>query len=59
MELKLALDEKQLDNRLRDRLIGEGKIKKEDVDKMLKNLPDDGENLTTVEQVKSTKTGNA
>ncbi len=59
MELKLALDEKQLDNRLRDRLIGEGKIKKEDVDKMLKNLPDDGENLTTVEQVKSVKTGNA
>ena len=59
MELKMALDEKMMDSRLRDRLIAEGKLKKEEVEKILKNLPDDATNLTTVEKVISSKSGNA
>jgi len=59
MELKMALDEKMMDNRLRDRLIAEGKLKKEEVEKVLKSLPDDTVNLTTVEKAQTSKTGNA
>jgi hypothetical protein len=59
MELKLALDEKMMDNRLRDRLIAEGKLKKDEVEKSLKNLPDDTANMMTVEQAQAAKTGNA
>ena len=40
MLLNQALDEKKMDYRLRDRLIQEGKIKKEEVDKFLANLED-------------------
>lgn len=41
MKLRLALEEKLLDVRLRDRLLAEGKITKEDVQKYLETLPDD------------------
>lgn len=41
MKLRQALEEKQLDLRLRDRLLAEGKITKEDVQKYLKALADD------------------
>ncbi len=45
MLLNQALAEKLMDQRLRDRLIEEGKITKEEVDKFLASLPDDSENL--------------
>lgn len=44
MKLKMALDEKQLDVRLRDRLVAEGKLTKEALDKALNALPDDAKN---------------
>jgi polyhydroxyalkanoate synthesis regulator phasin len=45
MRLARALKEKLHDVRLRDKLIAEGKIKKEEVDKLLKELPDESQNL--------------
>ena len=45
MELKQALDAKIMDYRLRDRLLGEGKITKDQVDGYLKQLPDETENI--------------
>lgn len=48
MKLRLALEEKLLDVRLRDRLLAEGKITKEEVDKFLASLPDDQENATAL-----------
>ena len=44
MLLKQALEDKELDYRIRDRLIEEGKLKKEDVEKYLKQLPDEDNN---------------
>lgn len=41
MKLRIALEEKELDLRLRDRLVAEGKIKSQDVEKYLTNLPDE------------------
>jgi len=45
MLLNQALKEKIMDQRVRDRLIQEGKITKEEVDKFLKSLPDDSEQV--------------
>ena len=45
MELKQALDDKIMDYRLRDRLLGEGKITKDQVDTYLKQLPDESVNV--------------
>ncbi|HLW58126.1 MAG TPA: hypothetical protein VKY27_12100 [Bacteriovoracaceae bacterium] len=50
MKLRLALEEKLLDVRLRDRLLAEGKITKEEVEKFLASLPDDQENATALVQ---------
>lgn len=44
MKLRLALEEKLMDARVRDRLLAEGKITKEEVEKYLKSLPDDAGN---------------
>lgn len=41
MKLKLALDEKLLDIRLRDRLLAEGKISKADIDKYMSSLEEE------------------
>lgn len=49
MRLSRALQEKLMDVRLRDKLIGEGKISKEDVKKYLDSLPDDTKNATFTE----------
>ena len=38
MKLKLALDEKLMDIRLRDRLLAEGKISKADIDNYINGL---------------------
>lgn len=53
MKLRLALEEKLLDVRLRDRLLAEGKITKEDIQKMLKNLPDDTDKAVALESESS------
>ncbi len=45
MLLNQALKEKIMDQRVRDRLIQEGKITKEEVDKFLASLPDDSEQV--------------
>ncbi len=44
MKLRLALEEKLLDVRVRDRLIAEGKITKEEVKKYLDSLADEAKN---------------
>jgi len=41
MKLRLALEEKLMDVRVRDRLLAEGKITKEDVKKYLDTLNDE------------------
>lgn len=48
MELKEALEEKVYDLRLRDRLVAEGKLKKEELEKFLKNLKDETDNYVTL-----------
>lgn len=49
MRLARALQEKLMDVRLRDKLIGEGKISKEEVQKYLDSLNDDTKNATWTE----------
>ena len=44
MKLKQSLEEKLMDVRLRDRLVGEGKINKKDVDTYLNSLPEETKN---------------
>lgn len=50
MKLRLALEEKLLDVRVRDRLIAEGKITKEEVKKYLDGLADESNNSVPLEQ---------
>jgi polyhydroxyalkanoate synthesis regulator phasin len=50
MKLRLALEEKQLDVRVRDRLLAENKITKEEVKKFLDNLPDEAKNAVPLDQ---------
>lgn len=47
MRLNKALEDKQLDVRLRDKLITEGKLSKTDLEKYYTSLPDD-QTLATV-----------
>jgi hypothetical protein len=49
MKLKMALDEKLHDQRLRDRFVAEGKVTKQDLEKFLNTLPDDSANATDSE----------
>ena len=48
MKLKLALDEKLMDVRLRDRHLSEGKITNESIDSFLADLPADDANLEKI-----------
>lgn len=50
MKLRLALEEKLLDVRVRDRLLAENKISKEDMKKYLENLPDEAKNSIPLDQ---------
>ncbi len=50
MKLRLALEEKLMDVRVRDRLLAEGKITKEDVKKYLDTLADEGKNAVPLDQ---------
>ena len=49
MKLRLALEEKLMDARLRDRLLAEGKITKEDVKKYLDTLSDETKNAVPLD----------
>lgn len=49
MKLRIAMDDKKMDLRLRDRFLTEGRISKSDVDQYLKSLPDDEGNFEKVE----------
>ena len=49
MKLRLALEEKLLDLRVRDRLLAEGKISKEDMKKYLETLPDETKNAVPLD----------
>lgn len=49
MKLRLALEEKQLDLRVRDRLLAEGKLSKEEVKKFLETLPDEAVNAVPLD----------
>jgi hypothetical protein len=53
MKLRLALEEKLLDVRVRDRLLSENKITKEDVKKFLDNLPDETTNAVPLDHEES------
>ncbi|HXH30477.1 MAG TPA: hypothetical protein VNJ01_06675 [Bacteriovoracaceae bacterium] len=55
MKLRLALEEKQLDLRVRDRLLAENKISKEEVKKYLDTLPDDAKTAVPLDQDDSNK----
>jgi hypothetical protein len=50
MKLRKALDEKLLDIRLRDRLLAEGKITKEQIEKALAQLPDDANQAVSLDE---------
>jgi hypothetical protein len=52
MKLRMALDDKMLDLRLRDRLVAEGKVTKAQVDEFLSGLADDEANSMNVDDKK-------
>jgi hypothetical protein len=49
MKLRIALEEKMLDVRLRDRLMAEGKVNKEEIKKYLEKLPDDADKAISLD----------
>lgn len=49
MKLKIALDDKLMDVRLRDRHLGDGKVSKNDVDAFLSALPSEDGNFEKIE----------
>lgn len=49
MKLRLALEEKLMDVRVRDRLVAEGKITKEELKKYLDNLADETKNAVPLD----------
>jgi polyhydroxyalkanoate synthesis regulator phasin len=55
MKLRLALEEKLLDVRLRDRLLSEGKITKEEVKKYLDSVADETKNAVPLDHEEGTK----
>jgi polyhydroxyalkanoate synthesis regulator phasin len=50
MKLRLALEEKLMDVRVRDRLVAEGKIPKDELKKYLDSLEDDTKNSIPLDQ---------
>jgi polyhydroxyalkanoate synthesis regulator phasin len=49
MKLRLALEEKLMDLRVRDRLLAEGKITKEEIKSYLENLSDETKNAVPLD----------
>lgn len=56
MKLNNALKAKELDLRLRDKLLAEGKITQAEVEKYLNSLPDDSVNMEVVGESTPAKT---
>ncbi len=56
MKLRLALEEKNYDIRLRDRLLAEGKLKQEDLKEFLENTEDAASNAEPLKNYGRTKT---
>ena len=50
MKLRLALEEKLMDVRVRDRLLAEGKITKEEVKKYIDSMSDEAKNAIPLDQ---------
>lgn len=55
MKLRLALEEKLMDVRVRDRLVAEGKLSKEELKKGLEALGDDAKNAVPLDQEEASK----
>ena len=55
MKLRLALEEKLMDVRVRDRLVAEGKISKEELKKYMDTLNDDGKNAVPLDSEEAQK----
>ena len=55
MKLRIALDEKLMDVRLRDRLVAEGKITQKQVDEYLATVKDDEGHYIDVKETKEPK----
>jgi polyhydroxyalkanoate synthesis regulator phasin len=55
MKLRLALEEKLMDVRVRDRLLAEGKITKEEVKKYLDSMADDAKNSVPLDQEEASR----
>lgn len=55
MKLRIALEEKLLDVRVRDRLLAENKITKEEVKKYLESLADEAKNAVPLDQEEASK----
>ncbi len=55
MKLRLALEEKLMDVRVRDRLVAEGKITKEELKKYMDTLNDDGKNAVPLDHDEAQK----
>lgn len=49
MKLRLALEEKLMDVRVRDRLVAEGKVSKEELKKYMESLPDESKNAVSLD----------
>ncbi len=49
MKLRLALEEKLMDVRVRDRLVAEGKISKEELKKYLDSMADETKNAVPLD----------
>lgn len=56
MKLRMALEDKLMDVRLRDRLVAEGKISATDVDTYMKELNDEEGNYKFLNERKEEKT---
>lgn len=56
MKLRMALDDKLMDVRLRDRLVSEGKVTKSQVDEYIASLGDEEGNYIKVEDNKESTT---
>jgi polyhydroxyalkanoate synthesis regulator phasin len=55
MKLRLALEEKLMDVRVRDRLVAEGKISKEELKKYIDGLADESKNAIPLDQDEANK----
>ena len=50
MSLSKALKEKQLDVRLRDKLLAQGRLKNEELETYIKSLTDDSNKMSIIKQ---------